>query len=75
MKRPVREITSSKAHAKKRTKKQIFSLEEYNSLRNETVERISNHEQSSIQRFWTPADNMGCWLYLAWHTCFVSDIR
>lgn len=49
MKQRIRKITSSKKQEKKKVRKQIFSLEEYNSLRNETVERISimNNQASS----------------------------
>lgn len=49
MKQRIRKITSSKKQEKKKVRKQIFSLEEYRSLRNETVERISiiNNQASS----------------------------
>lgn len=52
MKRPVWKVTSSKNQETEKpvkTEEHIFSLEEYNSLRNETVERISimNNQASS----------------------------
>lgn len=71
MKQRVRKTTSSPKHKKA----QIFSPEEYSSLRNETVERISIMNNQASSAFGILLTTWGGWFYAAWHTCFMSGIR